>query len=112
VSYLFDRKGVLIIEKQEGIDVESLMLASIEAGAEDFNAEQEYYEILCEPGSFSQLREILENQGYAFLEAGLQMLPRTMTHLTEKEAASMEKLSELLEDLDDVQNIYHNWENE
>ncbi|MFO7636889.1 MAG: YebC/PmpR family DNA-binding transcriptional regulator [Clostridia bacterium] len=112
VSYLFDRKGVLIIEKQEDIDEEALMLASIEAGADDFSAEQEYYEILCEPGIFSQLRETLENKGYALLEAELQMVPRTMTLLTEKEASSMEKLSDLLEDLDDVQSIYHNWENE
>jgi len=110
VSYMFDRKGIIISEKKEGIDEDSLMMAALEAGAEDVVSEEEYFEVQTSVGDFSQVREELEKAGYEFMEAQLQMIPQTMVRLDEKHSAAMEKLIDLLEDNDDVQNVYHNWE--
>ncbi len=110
VSYLFDRKGVLIIEEKESIDTEQLMTDALEGGAEDFEHEDEMYEIICDPAEFSSLREALEQKGYEFLEAEVQMLPQTYVTVEDDKIESMQKLIDNLEDLDDVQNIYHNWE--
>ncbi len=113
VSFMFDKKGVILIEKTDSIDEETLMMEVLEEGAEDLTVEDEYFEILTEPGDFSRIREALEKKGYEFLEAGVQMVPQTYTKLTdEKQIEMMEKLIDYLEDLDDVQNVYHNWEQE
>jgi len=110
VSYMFDRKGIIIIEKKDGLDEDTVMMAALEAGADDVVTEEEYFEILTTVSDFSHVREELENTGYEFLEAQLQMVPQTMVKLDEKHSSTMEKLIDLLEDNDDVQNIYHNWE--
>lgn len=110
VSYMFDRKGVFIIEKKDGLDEDTVMMDALEAGADDVITEEEFFEILTTVGDFSAVREELENSGYEFMEAQLQMIPQTMVKLDEKHAATMEKLIDMLEDNDDVQNIYHNWE--
>ena len=110
VSYMFDRKGVIIIEKKEGLDEDTVMMAALEAGADDVVTEEEYFEIITDVTEFSSVREELEKSGYEFLEAQLQMIPQTMVKLDEKHSISMEKLIDTLEDNDDVQNIYHNWE--
>ena len=110
VSYMFDKKGVIIIEKKEGLDEDTIMMAALEAGADDVITEDEYFEIITEVTEFSSVREELEKSGYEFMEAQLQMIPRTMVKLDEKHSISMEKLIDMLEDNDDVQNIYHNWE--
>jgi YebC/PmpR family DNA-binding regulatory protein len=111
VSFMFDKKGLILIEKTEGINEDELMMEALEAGAEDVNAEDEYFEITTDPGDFSAAREALEKKGYEFLEAGVQMIPRTTTKLTDpKHVELMEKLVEKLEEMDDVQNVYHNWE--
>lgn len=112
VSYLFDRKGVLIIEENAKIDGDQLMMDALEAGAEDFENEDELYEITCDPAQFSNVREALEQKGYEFLEAEIQMIPQTYVRIDEDKIASMEKLIDYLDDLDDVQNIYHNWDQE
>lgn len=112
VSYMFDRKGIIIIEKKEGIDEDTVMMAALEAGADDVVTEDEFYEVVTDVSDFSQVREELENAGYEFLEAQLQMVPQTMVKLDEKHSSTMEKLIDMLEDNDDVQNIYHNWEND
>lgn len=112
VSYLFDRKGVLIIEENAKIDGDQLMMDALEAGAEDFENEDELYEITCDPAQFSNVRESLEQKGYEFLEAEIQMIPQTYVKIDEDKIASMEKLIDYLDDLDDVQNIYHNWDQE
>jgi transcriptional/translational regulatory protein YebC/TACO1 len=89
------------------------MMEALEAGAEDFSAEEEYFEILASPEDFSAVREGLEKKGCEFLEAEVQMVPVTMTKLTDPDQLKfMEKLIDSLEDLDDVQNVYHNWEEE
>ena len=110
VSYMFDRKGVIIIEKKEGLDEDTVMMAALEAGADDVITEEEYFEIITEVTEFSHVREELEKSGYVFLEAQLQMIPQIRVKLDEKHSISMEKLIDMLEDNDDVQNIYHNWE--
>jgi YebC/PmpR family DNA-binding regulatory protein len=113
VSFMFNKKGVILIEKTDETDEDTLMMEAIDAGAEDFNVEDEYFEILTEPGSFSAVREALEKKGYEFMDAEIQSVPTVMTKLTDpKQIEMMEKLIDNLEDLDDVQNVYHNWEQE
>ncbi|MGI6623074.1 MAG: YebC/PmpR family DNA-binding transcriptional regulator [Clostridiaceae bacterium] len=111
VSFLFDMKGQVIIEKDSSIDEDDLMIAALDAGAEDFITEDEYYEIITEPEDFSSMCDALENKGLSFLSAEVTMIPKTTTELTDPEAVEkMEKLIDRLEDHDDVQNIWHNWE--
>jgi len=110
VSFMFDKKGQIIIEKSSETDEDELMILALEAGAEDFSAEDEYYEIITSPGDFSKVCEELEKAGYELASAEITMLPATYTELTDPEAVEkMEKLIERLEDHDDVQNIWHNW---
>ncbi len=111
VSFMFNKKGVILIEKSAKINEDDLMMEAIDAGAEDFNVEEEYYEVTTGPDDFSKVREALENKGYEFLEADVEMIPATTTKLEDpKQIEFMDKLIENLEDLDDVQNVYHNWD--
>ncbi len=111
VSYMFNKKGIMVIEKEAtSMDEEELMTLAIEAGAEDFQILEEIYEIVTEPSDFTAVREKLEAEGLEFLEAEVQMVPTTTVALDEKGIEKMERLIERLEDLDDVSNIYHNWE--
>ena len=111
VSYLFNKKGVMVIEKETAsMGEEELMMLAIEAGAEDFESEEEIYEIKTDPSDFATVREKLEEAGIEFLEAEVQMVPTTTVALDEKGVEKTERLIERLEDLDDVSNIYHNWE--
>ena len=111
VSYMFNKKGVIVIEKETAkLDEEELMLLAIDAGAEDFNVEEEVYEVVTSPEDFSAVREELEKNGLEFLEASVQMVPTTYVALDESGAEKMERLIEKLEDLDDVSSVYHNWE--
>ena len=111
VSYLFNKKGVIVIEKAStGMGEEDLMMLALDAGAEDFDSEGEIYEITTEPGDFSAVREKLEEAGLTFLEAEVQMVPTTTVELDEKGQEKMERLIDRLDELDDVMNVYHNWE--
>ena len=111
VSYMFSQKGVIIIEKENcKVDEEELMMQALELGAEDFESEEEVYEITTAPSDFSSIREGLEALGLEFLEAQVQMVPSTTVALDEKAIEKMERLIEKLEELDDVMNVYHNWE--
>ena len=111
VSYMFNKKGVIVIEKATcPLEEEELMMLAIDAGAEDFNTEEEVYEITTSPSDFSNVSEKLQNEGINFLEAGVQMVPTTTVALDESAAEKMERMIERLEDLDDVMNVYHNWE--
>ena len=113
VSYLFERKGVIVIEKETAkMDEDELMMLAIEAGAEDFQSEGEVYEITTAPEDFSKVREELEKNNITFLEAGIQMVPSTYIKLDEKGAQKMQNLIDRLEDLDDVIEVFHNWEEE
>ena len=111
VSYMFNKKGVIVIDKvNSNLDEDELMLLAIDSGAEDFTSEEECYEITTAPEDFSKVREALENAGVEFVEAEVQMVPNTYVKLDEKGAEKMERLLNSLEDLDDVMNVYHNWE--
>ena len=111
VSYLFSKKGVIVIDKSNcKLDEDTLMMLVIDAGAEDFSSEEEIYEITTTPETFSEIREKLEAEGIEFLEAGVQMVPSTYTALDEAGSARMERLLDMLDELDDVSEVYHNWE--
>ncbi|HEX9062826.1 MAG TPA: YebC/PmpR family DNA-binding transcriptional regulator [Clostridia bacterium] len=113
VSFMFDKKGVILIEKSSGVNEDDLMMEVLEAGAEDFNVQDEYFEVVTSPDNFSDIREVLEKKKYEFIDAEIQMVPQTFTKLEDsKQIEQMDRLVESLEDLDDVQNIWHNWEEE
>ena len=110
VSYMFNRKGVIVIEKETAnMSEDDLMMLALECGAEDFSAEEEVYEITTAPDDFSNVREALEAKGLSFLEAGIQMVPTTYVDLDEKGVEKMERLLEKLDELDDVSEVFHNW---
>lgn len=111
VSYLFNKKGVIVIDKTKtNLSEDDLMLLAIDSGAEDFQAEEECYEITTSPENFTEVREALEKEEIEFVEAEIQMLPTTYIALDEKGSERMQKLIDNLEDLDDVMDVYHNWE--
>ena len=111
VSYMFERKGVIVIEK-EGCPIaeDDLMMEVLEAGAEDFLVEDEVYEIKTIPSDFTTITETLTEKGLTFLEAGIQMIPSTYVELDETGAEKMQRLIDKLEELDDVLEVYHNWD--
>ena len=111
VSYMFNKKGVIVIDKTKtNLSEDELMLLAIDNGAEDFNVEEECYEITTEPSDFTQVREALDAEGIEFVEAEVQMIPTTYVALDEKASERMQRLIDNLEDLDDVMDVYHNWE--
>lgn len=111
VSYLFTRKGIIVISKEDcQMSEDDLMMLALESGADDFIAEDECYEITTTPEIFSEVREKLEAEGLTFVQAEISRVPSTYISLDEKAAEKMEKLLEGLEDNDDVLEVYHNWE--
>ncbi|POP31926.1 YebC/PmpR family DNA-binding transcriptional regulator [Lactonifactor longoviformis] len=112
VSFMFDKKGQIIIDKEEcGMDADDLMMAALDAGAEDFQEEDDSYEILTDPDSFTAVREALEAMNIPMIEAEVTMIPQTYVELTDEEAVkNLQKTLDLLEDDDDVQYVYHNWD--
>ncbi len=109
VGFMFQEKGEIVIEKGD-LDEEEVMMMALDAGAEDFQAEDEVFVIYTEPDSFGEVREALESQGIEFLEAGVKMIPDTTSELNEDDAKKFQKMLDLLEDDDDVQEVYHNAE--
>ena len=111
VSYMFSKKGVIIIDKETTeLSEDDMMMLALDSGAEDFEATDECYEITTAPEDFSAVREALEEKGLEFLQAEVQMVPSTYVKLDEKDAEKMQRLIDNLEDLDDVMNVYHNWD--
>ena len=112
VSWQFDKKGVIIMERGD-LDEDTVMMQALEAGAEDFQADENTFEIYTTPEDFSAVREALETLGYSFVEAEVEMVPQNYITLeNEEDMAKMRKLLDGLEDNDDVQAVWHNWENE
>ena len=111
VSFMFEKKGVIVIEK-EGNDEDKVMEDALESGAEDFNAESDdVFEIYTSPEDFGSVMEQLEAKKYEFVSADVSMVPSNYTKIDDPEAAEkMQKLLDMLEDNDDVQNVYHNWD--
>lgn len=108
VGYMFDRKGRLFIERTDETDEDMVMLAALEAGAEDVESSEEGFEIVTEPGDFLQVKESLENEGIQFISAEIEMIPSMYTDLSEENEEKLEAMLETLEDDDDVQDVYHN----
>ncbi|MDO4719789.1 MAG: YebC/PmpR family DNA-binding transcriptional regulator [Peptostreptococcaceae bacterium] len=108
VSFMFDRKGQMIIENTDAVSEEDLMETALEAGAEDFITEEDCFVILTEPDQFGSVKEVLSAKGYQFASADVTMIPQTYCSIDESNQKSMEKLMDMLEDDDDVQNVYHN----
>ncbi|HOA19174.1 MAG TPA: YebC/PmpR family DNA-binding transcriptional regulator [Sedimentibacter sp.] len=110
VSYLFDKKGVISIES-DGIDEEELMMAALEAGAEDFEAQDDSYEITTIPEDFIQVLNSLKEAGYENIKGDIMYIPQTYVKVEDEAAIkNLEKLIDALEENDDVQEVYHNWD--
>lgn len=112
VSFMFDNKGQIIIDKEEcEMDADDLMMIALDAGAEDFAEEEESYEILTAPDEFSAVREALEKEGIPMVEAQVAMVPQTYVELTdEQDIKNLQKTLDLLDDDDDVTDVWHNWD--
>lgn len=111
VSFMFDNKGQILIEASDDVSEDELMEAALEVGAEDFITEEDGYEVVTAPEDFAAVRDELQAKGYEFISADVKLIPQTTTELTdETQLKMMNKLVDMLEDDDDVQNVYHNWE--
>ncbi|GAA0747712.1 YebC/PmpR family DNA-binding transcriptional regulator [Clostridium oceanicum] len=110
VGWMFQTKGQIIIERKENMDEEEVMMEVLEAGAEDFNSEDEVFEVITSVEDFGTVRENLESSGYEFASAEITMIPDNNVEVDLNDAKKVEKLIDTLEDDDDVQNIYHNAE--
>ena len=108
---MFNKKGVIVIDRETTDKTEDdMMMLALESGAEDVKSDDECFEVTTEPADFSAVREALENEGLEFVTAEVQMVPTTTVALDEASAEKMQRLIDNLEDLDDVMNVYHNWE--
>lgn len=114
VSFMFDKKGQIIVDKEEYEgSSDDLMMLALDAGAEDFNEEEDSYEIITDPNDFSDVRLKLEESGIAMAQAEVTMIPQTWVNLSdEKDITNIQRTLDLLDDNDDVQEVYHNWDEE
>ena len=112
VSFMFDKKGQIIVAKEDcGLAADDLMMTALDAGAEDFSEEEDSYEIITAPEDFSAVREALEKENIAMAQADVTMIPQTWVELTEEQdLRNINRILDLLDDDDDVQNVYHNWD--
>ena len=111
VSFMFDKKGLIVVENDGDVDEETLMMDALDCGAEDFSADEDVFEITTDPATFSEVRDALEGKGYNFLEASVSMIPQNYVTLTDEKALTqIEKLLDAMDDNDDVMEVYHNWE--
>jgi len=109
VAYMFTKKGVLALDV-DGLDEDKAMEDALEAGASDFSADSSVYVVYTEPEDFAAVRDDLESKGYAFMSAEIEQIPDTYSNLDDELMLKMEKLLDMLEDNDDVQNVWHNLE--
>ena len=114
VSWSFDRKGVIVIDNEEGdLDEETVMMDALDCGAADFEADESIFEITTDPDDFNTVVKALEEKGYVFVSASIDMVPQNYIKLTnEDDIKNITKMIDLMEDNEDVQNVYHNWEQE
>ncbi|MGN0481852.1 MAG: YebC/PmpR family DNA-binding transcriptional regulator, partial [Lachnospiraceae bacterium] len=114
VSFMFDTKGQIIIDKEEcSMEPDDLMMIALDAGADDFSEEEDSFEILTAPDDLSAVREALENNKIPYVSAEVTMIPQTWASLTdEDDIKKMNRILDLLDEEDDVQNVYHNWDEE
>ena len=114
VSFMFDKTGQIIIDKEEcERDADELMMMALDAGAEDFAEEEDSFEVITDPDSFSEVREALEKEGIPMLQAEVTMIPQNWVDVHDDDTVKkMNRLLGLLDEDDDVQNVYHNWDEE
>ncbi len=112
VSFMFDRKGQIIVDKEEcEMEADDLMMIALDAGAEDFSEEEDSFEIITDPDEFGTVRESLEKEGIPMAEAEVTMIPQNWVTLTnEDDIKNLNRILDLLDEDDDVQNVYHNWD--
>ena len=112
VGFMFQRKGVLVIEREDlEKDEDAVMTDALEVGAADFEADEDVFTIYTEPDDFGAVRDDLEKLGYTFVSAEIEMVPDTYTKIEDEDAAvKMQKMLDMFEDNDDIQNVWHNWE--
>ena len=112
VSYMFDEKGQIIIDKEEcEMEADELMMISLDAGAEDFAEEEDSFEILTAPEEFENVRKTLEDAGVSMAQAEVSMIPQNYVELTsEEDIKKINRILDLLDEDDDVQSVYHNWD--
>lgn len=112
VSYMFDEKGQIIVAKEDcELEADDLMMLALDAGADDFAEEEDSFEILTSPENFSMVREALEKEAIIMANAEVTMLPQTYVTLTEEtDQNNLQKILDLLDEDDDVQEVYHNWD--
>ncbi len=112
VSFLFDKKGEILVERAAcDMDADDLMLAALDAGAEDFEEEEDCFEILTDPDSFSEVRQALEDAGIPMISAEVTMIPQNYVELSDpQDIADINRILDLLDEDDDVQEVYHNWD--
>jgi YebC/PmpR family DNA-binding regulatory protein len=110
VSFMFQSKGEMVIERTDELDEDELMMLALDAGAEDFASEEEVYIVTTTPEDFGSVREALESNGIGFLEADLKMIPNLYTAVDMDTAVKIQKMLDVLEEDDDVQDVYHNAE--
>lgn len=110
VSFMFEKKGLIVIERTDSMDEDEMMMMALDAGSEDFSSDEDTFEITTTLEDFSTVRETLENNGIEFASAELSMIPSTTVALDNDVATRFEKLIDMLDDNDDVQNVWHNAE--
>ena len=112
VSYMFDKKGEIVIDKEEvDMDSDELMMTALDAGAEDFEEEEDAYTVYTAPDDFSTVREALENSGIPMVSADISMIPQNYIALTDEDAIKdLNRILDMLDDDDDVQEVFHNWD--
>ncbi len=112
VSYMFDKRGLMVVDKEEcDIDADELMMLALDAGAEDFSEEEDSYEIFTSPEDFSEVREKLEKKNIPMVDAEITMIPQNYVDLSsEEDIKKMNRILDLLDADDDVQNVYHSWD--
>jgi len=112
VSFLFEEKGSILISREDFEDEDQVMLDSLECGAADFDAEDEYYEVITDPDSYYEVKDALEAKGYTFVDSSLGPVATTLTTVTDEETvAALEKMFEMMEENEDIQEYYHSWDN-
>ena len=108
VGWMFDKKGVIVIERTPDVDEDELTMQALEAGAEDITSEEDAFEIYTSPEEFSNVRKALEDAGYAFLSAEIDRIPQTTVTVDEEALKKVNWMLDMFEDNDDVQNVFHN----
>ena len=110
VSYMFDTKGVITVEKKAGMDDDEMMMTALDAGAEDFDADDDYYEIITSPSDLATVRDAISTAGIEYASAEIRRIPQNTIRLEAEDRDKLLKMLDAFEDNDDVQEVYHNAE--